>query len=126
MFFSSSSNHHHHRFILQYKKYVGFQIKCLSEWILSVMWIIQLNHQKKLVQKNSWVKSQLLQIDLFCFTLSFIRIDHKVSSASHGYKLQEAQAILKEVKTIKDAISSGEKEKKELMQVKMKLNLFEP
>ncbi|XP_051536997.1 protein KIBRA-like isoform X1 [Myxocyprinus asiaticus] len=42
-------------------------------------------------------------------------IDHKVSSASHGYKLQEAQAILKEVKTIKDAISSGEKEKQELM-----------
>uniref|UniRef100_A0A671M5A1 Protein KIBRA-like n=1 Tax=Sinocyclocheilus anshuiensis TaxID=1608454 RepID=A0A671M5A1_9TELE len=43
-------------------------------------------------------------------------IDHKVSSASHGYKLHEAQAILKEVKTIKDAISSGEKEKQELMQ----------
>ncbi|XP_051959934.1 protein KIBRA [Xyrauchen texanus] len=42
-------------------------------------------------------------------------IDHKVSSASHGYKLHEAQAILKEVKTIKDAISSGEKEKQELM-----------
>ncbi|XP_067233103.1 protein KIBRA isoform X3 [Chanodichthys erythropterus] len=42
-------------------------------------------------------------------------IDHKVSSASHGYKLHEAQAILKEVKTIKDAISSGEKEKLELM-----------
>ncbi|KAK2872969.1 hypothetical protein Q8A67_022866 [Cirrhinus molitorella] len=43
-------------------------------------------------------------------------IDNKVSSASHGYKLHEAQAILKEVKTIKDAISSGEKEKQELMQ----------
>uniref|UniRef100_A0A672QVB5 WW and C2 domain containing 1 n=1 Tax=Sinocyclocheilus grahami TaxID=75366 RepID=A0A672QVB5_SINGR len=43
-------------------------------------------------------------------------IDHKVSSASYGYKLHEAQAILKEVKTIKDAISSGEKEKQELMQ----------
>ncbi|XP_016394529.1 protein KIBRA-like [Sinocyclocheilus rhinocerous] len=43
-------------------------------------------------------------------------IDYKVSSASHGYKLHEAQAILKEVKTIKDAISSGEKEKQELMQ----------
>ncbi|XP_016326470.1 protein KIBRA-like [Sinocyclocheilus anshuiensis] len=43
-------------------------------------------------------------------------IDYKVSSASHGYKLHEAQAILKEVKNIKDAISSGEKEKQELMQ----------
>ncbi|TRY96157.1 hypothetical protein DNTS_028349, partial [Danionella cerebrum] len=42
-------------------------------------------------------------------------IDHKVSSASQGYKLHEAQAILKEVKSIRDAISSGEKEKQELM-----------
>lgn len=42
-------------------------------------------------------------------------IDHKVSNTSHGFKLHEAQAILKEVKTIKDAISSGEKEKQELM-----------
>uniref|UniRef100_A0A672QV60 WW and C2 domain containing 1 n=1 Tax=Sinocyclocheilus grahami TaxID=75366 RepID=A0A672QV60_SINGR len=40
----------------------------------------------------------------------------RMSSASYGYKLHEAQAILKEVKTIKDAISSGEKEKQELMQ----------
>lgn len=53
------------------------------------------------------------------FSLSFTRIDHKVSSASHGYKLHEAQAILKEVKTIKDAISSGEKEKQELMRVQI-------
>uniref|UniRef100_A0AAY4EEK0 WW domain-containing protein n=1 Tax=Denticeps clupeoides TaxID=299321 RepID=A0AAY4EEK0_9TELE len=43
-------------------------------------------------------------------------INHKVSSNSYGYKLHEAQAILKEVKSIKDAISSGEKEKQELMQ----------
>lgn len=49
-----------------------------------------------------------------------------MSSASHGYKLHEAQAILKEVKTIKDAISSGEKEKQELMRVKMNIDLFEP
>ncbi|KAL7844633.1 hypothetical protein SRHO_G00231720 [Serrasalmus rhombeus] len=43
-------------------------------------------------------------------------IDHKVTSSSYGYKQHEAQAILKEVRTIKDAISSGEKEKQELMQ----------
>uniref|UniRef100_A0A4W5PA94 WW and C2 domain containing 1 n=1 Tax=Hucho hucho TaxID=62062 RepID=A0A4W5PA94_9TELE len=43
-------------------------------------------------------------------------IDHKVSSAPYGFKLHEAQAILNEVKSIKDAISSGEKEKQELMQ----------
>lgn len=40
-----------------------------------------------------------------------------MSSAPYGFKLHEAQAILNEVKSIKDAISSGEKEKQELMQV---------
>lgn len=43
-------------------------------------------------------------------------IDQKVSSSSYGYKIQEAQAILSEVRSIRDAISSGEKEKQELMQ----------
>ncbi|KAM6907011.1 protein KIBRA [Xenentodon cancila] len=43
-------------------------------------------------------------------------IDQKVSSSPCGYKLQEAQAILNEVRSIRDAISSGEKEKQELMQ----------
>ncbi|KAK5858906.1 hypothetical protein PBY51_003015 [Eleginops maclovinus] len=43
-------------------------------------------------------------------------IDLKVSSSPYGYKLQEAQSILSEVRSIRDAISSGEKEKQELMQ----------
>ncbi|XP_053334572.1 protein KIBRA [Clarias gariepinus] len=43
-------------------------------------------------------------------------IDHKLASASYGYKQHDPQAILKEVRTIKDAISSGEREKQELMQ----------
>ncbi|XP_055004384.1 protein KIBRA [Boleophthalmus pectinirostris] len=43
-------------------------------------------------------------------------IDQKVSSSSYGYKLNEAQAILSEVRSIRDAINSGEKEKQELMQ----------
>ncbi|XP_034463378.1 protein KIBRA [Hippoglossus hippoglossus] len=43
-------------------------------------------------------------------------IDQKVSNFPYGFKLQEAQAILSEVRTIRDAISSGEKEKQELMQ----------
>ncbi|XP_069395957.1 protein KIBRA [Paralichthys olivaceus] len=43
-------------------------------------------------------------------------IDQKVSNSSYGFKLQEAQAILSEVRSIRDAISSGEKEKQELMQ----------
>ncbi|CAN9501037.1 unnamed protein product [Ophioblennius macclurei] len=44
------------------------------------------------------------------------QIDQKVSSRPDGYKLQEAQDILKEVKSIRDAISAGEKEKRALMQ----------
>ncbi|XP_063059204.1 protein KIBRA [Engraulis encrasicolus] len=43
-------------------------------------------------------------------------INHKVSNVSYIYQPQEAQAILKEVKSIREAISSGEKEKQELMQ----------
>ncbi|XP_010869266.2 protein KIBRA [Esox lucius] len=43
-------------------------------------------------------------------------INLKVSIAPYGFKLHEAQAILNEVKSIRDAISSGEKEKQELMQ----------
>lgn len=47
------------------------------------------------------------------------RIDQKVSNSPSGYRLQEAQAILSEVRSIRDAISSGEKEKQELMQVNL-------
>uniref|UniRef100_A0A146ZX19 Protein KIBRA n=1 Tax=Fundulus heteroclitus TaxID=8078 RepID=A0A146ZX19_FUNHE len=43
-------------------------------------------------------------------------INQKVSNCPHGYKPQDAQAILSEVRSIRDAISSGEKEKQELMQ----------
>ncbi|XP_061607185.1 protein KIBRA [Phyllopteryx taeniolatus] len=43
-------------------------------------------------------------------------IDLKVSSSPYGFKLQEAQAILSEVRSIRDTISAGEKEKQELMQ----------
>ncbi|KAM6984624.1 protein KIBRA [Aplochiton taeniatus] len=43
-------------------------------------------------------------------------IDLKVSSAPPGYRLHDAQAILTEVRSIRDAISTGEREKQELMQ----------
>ena len=45
------------------------------------------------------------------------RIDLKVSSCPQGYQPQEAQAIMKEVHSLRDAISSGEKEKQALIQV---------
>uniref|UniRef100_A0A4W3GJE2 WW and C2 domain containing 1 n=1 Tax=Callorhinchus milii TaxID=7868 RepID=A0A4W3GJE2_CALMI len=43
-------------------------------------------------------------------------IDLKMSGARRGYKLDEAQAIVNEMKSIKKAINSGEKEKRDLMQ----------
>ncbi|XP_034033747.1 protein KIBRA [Thalassophryne amazonica] len=43
-------------------------------------------------------------------------IDQKVSNSPYGYKVQETQTILTEVQSIRDAINSGEKEKRELIQ----------
>lgn len=49
--------------------------------------------------------------------LQTFRIDQKVSSSPTGYKLQDPEAILNEVRSIRDTISSGEREKQELLQV---------
>lgn len=46
------------------------------------------------------------------------RIDRKMSSAHTSYKLDEAQAIMNELRTIKKAICTGEKERRGLMQVR--------
>ncbi|KFV66389.1 Protein KIBRA, partial [Dryobates pubescens] len=45
------------------------------------------------------------------------KIDMKMSDTQGGYKLDEAQAILSEMKALKKAITSGEKEKQDLIQV---------
>lgn len=68
----------------------------------------------KLKRDLAFMRQELLYKEQGFETLK--QIDHKVSNSSPGYKLQDAQVILKEVKNIKDAISSGEKEKQELMQ----------
>ncbi|XP_006163893.2 protein WWC3 [Tupaia chinensis] len=43
-------------------------------------------------------------------------IDRKMSSAHTNYKLDEAQAIMSELRTIRKAICTGEKERRDLMQ----------
>ncbi|XP_008837702.1 protein WWC3 isoform X2 [Nannospalax galili] len=48
-------------------------------------------------------------------------IDRKMSSAHTSYKLDEAQAIMNELRTIKKAICTGEKERRDLMQSLAKL-----
>ncbi|KAL0594232.1 Protein WWC2 [Plecturocebus cupreus] len=49
------------------------------------------------------------------------QIDKKMSGGQSGYELSEAKAILTELKSIRKAISSGEKEKQDLMQRLAKL-----
>ncbi|TVK90640.1 Protein WWC3 [Bagarius yarrelli] len=48
-------------------------------------------------------------------------IDRKMSSSQTNYKLDEAQAIFNELRSIKKAISSGEKERQDLIQSLAKL-----
>lgn len=43
------------------------------------------------------------------------KIDERMSDAQGGYKLDEAQAVLRETKAIKKAITCGEKEKQDLI-----------
>lgn len=45
------------------------------------------------------------------------RIDRKMSTSQTNYKLDEAQAIFNELRSIKKAISTGEKERQDLIQV---------
>lgn len=45
-----------------------------------------------------------------------------MSSAHTNYRLDEAQAIMSELRTIKKAICTGEKERQDLMQVKKKIH----
>ncbi|XP_005998282.1 protein WWC3 isoform X2 [Latimeria chalumnae] len=48
-------------------------------------------------------------------------IDRKMSNNQNSYKLDEAQAIMNELRTIKKAISTGEKERQDLIQSLAKL-----
>lgn len=47
------------------------------------------------------------------------RIDRKMSNAHMNYRLDEAQAIMNELRTIRKAICVGERERQDLMQVRI-------
>ncbi|XP_029437601.1 protein WWC2 isoform X2 [Rhinatrema bivittatum] len=74
---------------------------------------------KKLKRELSQMKQELLYKEQGFETLQ--RIDQKMSGGQSGYELNEAKAILSELKSIRKAISSGEKEKQDLMQSLAKL-----
>ncbi|XP_053556223.1 LOW QUALITY PROTEIN: protein WWC2 [Bombina bombina] len=74
---------------------------------------------KKLKRELSQMKQELLYREQGFETLQ--RIDQKMSGGQSGYELKEAKDILLELKTIRKAISTGEKEKQDLMQSLAKL-----
>ncbi|XP_069055359.1 protein WWC2 [Pleurodeles waltl] len=74
---------------------------------------------KKLKRELNQMKQELLYKEQGFETLQ--RIDNKMSGGQSGYELSEAKAILSELKSIRRAISSGEKEKRDLMQSLAKL-----
>ncbi|XP_067407785.1 protein WWC2 isoform X2 [Emydura macquarii macquarii] len=74
---------------------------------------------KKLKRELSQMKQELLYKEQGFETLQ--QIDQKMSGGQSGYELSEAKAILSELKSIRKAISSGEREKQDLMQSLAKL-----
>ncbi|NXX14490.1 WWC2 protein, partial [Podargus strigoides] len=74
---------------------------------------------KKLKRELSQMKQELLYKEQGFETLQ--EIDQKMSGGQSGYELCEAKAILSELKSIRKAISSGEREKQDLMKSLAKL-----
>uniref|UniRef100_A0A8C8SG83 WW and C2 domain containing 2 n=1 Tax=Pelusios castaneus TaxID=367368 RepID=A0A8C8SG83_9SAUR len=74
---------------------------------------------KKLKRELSQMKQELLYKEQGFETLQ--QIDQKMSGGQSGYELSEAKAILSELKSIRKAINSGEREKQDLMQSLAKL-----
>ncbi|NXF39778.1 WWC2 protein, partial [Nyctibius bracteatus] len=74
---------------------------------------------KKLKRELSQMKQELLYKEQGFETLQ--QIDQKMSGGQSGYELCEAKAILSELKSIRKAISSGEREKRDLIKSVAKL-----
>ncbi|KPP73604.1 protein WWC2-like [Scleropages formosus] len=70
----------------------------------------------KLKRELSQMKQELLYKEQGLDTLH--QIDQKMCGGQSGYRLKEAKAVVNELKSIRRAISSGEKEKLDLMQLK--------
>ncbi|XP_029003949.1 protein WWC3 isoform X2 [Betta splendens] len=75
----------------------------------------------KLRQELAQVKQELQYKEMGVETLQ--EIDRKMSSSQTNYKLDEAQAIFSELRSIKKAISTGEKERQDLIQSLAKLTV---
>ncbi|KAG9348914.1 hypothetical protein JZ751_029231, partial [Albula glossodonta] len=74
-----------------------------------------------LKQELAQVKQELHYKEMGVETLQ--EIDRKMSSSQTSYKLDEAQAIFNELRSIKKSISSGERERQDLIQSLAKLTV---
>ncbi|XP_012716619.2 protein WWC3 [Fundulus heteroclitus] len=75
----------------------------------------------RLKQELAQVKQELQYKEMGVETLQ--EIDRKMSHSQTNYKLDEAQAIFNELRSIKKAISTGEKERQDLIQSLAKLTV---
>ncbi|XP_028258744.1 protein WWC3 [Parambassis ranga] len=75
----------------------------------------------RLKQELAQVKQELQYKEMGVETLQ--EIDRKMSCSQTNYKLDEAQAIFSELRSIKKAISTGEKERQDLIQSLAKLTI---
>lgn len=75
----------------------------------------------RLKQELAQVKQELQYKEMGVETLQ--EIDRKMSCSQTNYKLDEAQAIFNELRSIKKAISTGEKERQDLIQCLAKLTV---
>uniref|UniRef100_A0A3Q3GIU2 WWC family member 3 n=1 Tax=Labrus bergylta TaxID=56723 RepID=A0A3Q3GIU2_9LABR len=75
----------------------------------------------RLKQELAQVKQELQYKEMGVETLQ--EIDRKMSCSQTNYKLDEAQAIFTELRSIKKAISTGEKERQDLIQSLVKLTV---
>uniref|UniRef100_A0A673KMN5 Protein WWC3-like n=1 Tax=Sinocyclocheilus rhinocerous TaxID=307959 RepID=A0A673KMN5_9TELE len=75
----------------------------------------------RLKQELAQMRQELQYKEMGVETLQ--EIDRKMSSSQTSYKLDEAQAIFSELRSIKKTISTGEKERQDLIQSLAKLTL---
>ncbi|XP_041128631.1 protein WWC3-like isoform X2 [Polyodon spathula] len=75
----------------------------------------------RLKQELVQMKQELQYKEMGVETLQ--EIDRKMSSSQTNYKLDEAQAIISELRTIKKSINTGEKERQDLIQSLAKLTI---
>uniref|UniRef100_A0A8C7GZU2 WW and C2 domain containing 2 n=1 Tax=Oncorhynchus kisutch TaxID=8019 RepID=A0A8C7GZU2_ONCKI len=80
----------------------------------------EISTTKVRVRLSSYLFFVLLYFTTFFSTISIL-IDQKLCGEQSGYRLKEAKAIVTELKSLRRAISSGEKEKQDLMQSLAKL-----